>query len=312
MKAFFWLILLISPSIFAQRIDETSYLFEIPDSSFIRISYDNDLFQAKDHYYTQGFTAVIMNPVLSKNPINHLLLKSRNTTTKNGIRLESIVYTPTDIVADSVLKNDRPFAAIISLGFLLQQRINKKLLLSSDFTLGIIGPAAWGNEIQTGIHRITKNSLPKGWKHQIKNDVVVNYSAQLEKILIQKRIVSISALAKSILGTYQTNVALGINAHLGWKQLTNSTETRRFNCFVYSQTFAKVVGYDASLQGGVFQRTSEHSFRYSEINPITLEQHLGFVLRVPHFYFGVNFGWITNEFKIGQQHSWGGLRIGFY
>ncbi|MEO9258031.1 MAG: lipid A-modifier LpxR family protein, partial [Crocinitomicaceae bacterium] len=140
----FIFLLFIQAKVNAQRIDNTSSLFQIEDSTYGRISYDNDLFQAKDIYYTQGITLDIYAAGLRKNPINYALLHFRNSVRSNySIQLASTVYTPTSILSDSILKGDRPFSAVLTVGF-IQSTIqrNAKRMLTTQLDLGVIGPTA--------------------------------------------------------------------------------------------------------------------------------------------------------------------------
>ena len=85
-------------------MDSYSSLFEIPDSAFVRIQYDNDLFQKQDIYYTQGVSLEVVNPLFRKNPINRILISSsKSNANKYGIRIETAAFTPTSILSDSIL-----------------------------------------------------------------------------------------------------------------------------------------------------------------------------------------------------------------
>lgn len=302
-------------SAFGQRIDSYSTLFEIPDSSFVRLHYDNDLFQRQDVYYTQGVCLEVVNPVFEKNPINKILISSRKAHTKKyGIRIETAAFTPTSILSDSILLNDRPYAATMALNFYQMSYFAEvKIKLVSDLQIGVIGPAALGKEIQTGIHRVTNNSLPLGWQHQIKNDFILNYSTRLEKELLSYRsLVSLNAFGQINLGTYQTNALIGLDLSFGQKNNIFNASENKFPYFIYLQSKLKTVAYDASLMGGLLNRTSEYSIPFSAIKKVVAEQHVGVVIQFPHVYFGADFGFITPEFSGGKSHAWGGIRLGFY
>ncbi len=308
-------ILIVSLNSLAQRIDSYSTLFEIPDSAFVRFQYDNDLFQRQDIYYTQGVCLEIVNPVFRKNPINKILFSSSQSSyKKTGIRLETAAFTPTSILSDSLLFNDRPYSAMMALNFYqMSYFIEPSMKLTSDFQIGVIGPAALGKEIQTGIHRITNNSLPHGWEHQIQNDIILNYSTRLDKQLLSYRsLIALNGLGQVNLGTYQTNLVVGLDLSIGHKNNVFSATSNQFQYFIYGQSKLKLIGYDASLMGGVFNQSSEYTLSYSELNKLVAEQHVGFVLQLPHVYFGADFGFITREFSGGTTHAWGGLRLGFY
>lgn len=316
MRIYFILILLLFCQFsFAQRIDCYSTLFEISDSSFVRIQYDNDLFQAQDIYYTQGVSLEMVFPVLKKNPVNKLFIPAKfSALTKSGIRIETAAFTPTSIVSDSILYNDRPYAAIMAIDFFqMSYQPTYRLKLSSELQLGMIGPMALGKEIQTGIHRITNNSLALGWWHQIKNDILLNYTLRFDKELLHyNSLIAFNTFAIAKIGSYQTNLSLGIDLSVGQKNNLYSSKKHKFQYYLYGQSQLKIMGYDASLMGGMFNHSSEYILNYSTINKLVAENHVGLVLQFPHVYFGVDFGWITKEFSTGTSHSWGGIRLGFY
>lgn len=315
MKLIVLLVLLTSSSIFAQRIDSHSSLFEITDSAFVRFQYDNDLFQAQDIYYTQGVCLEIVNPLFQKNPLNKIMVSSKKSSSKkSGIRIETAAFTPTSIISDSILYSDRPYAAIMALNcYQMNYFKGQKMKLSSDVQIGVIGPLALGKEIQTGIHKLTNNSLPRGWEHQIQNDFILNYAARLEKQIVSyASLFSLNGMGQLNLGTYQSNLCVGLDLSFGRKNNLYQRVEHNFQYFIYGQSKLKVIGYDASLMGGMLNQSSAYTISYSDMNKLVAEQHVGLVIQFPHIYIGVDFGWITQEFKSGQQHSWGGLRLGIY
>lgn len=299
----------------AQRIDPHGLLFEIPDTTFFRFQYDNDLFQGQDLYYTQGVCLELVNPVFRKNPIHKILLSSPHSSAeKYGIRIETAAFAPTSILSDSIPNTDRPYAATMTLNFYQMTCFNAlKMKLSSGVQVGILGPAAFGKEIQTGIHRITNNSLPSGWQHQIQNDLILNYAVHLDKQLVRYRsLVALNGVGEVNFGTSQTNFSVGLDLSFGHKNNLFEGELNKFQYYLYAQSKLKAVGYDASLMGGLFNRSSVYTIPYSEINILVGEQHLGIVFQFPHVYFGADYGFITPEFSGGKSHAWGGIRLGFY
>ena len=313
LKGILWAIICVN-TCFAQRIDTYSSLAEIPTNSFIRLNYDNDLFRLQDIYYSQGLTLEIVHPSMKKNPINHLFLHPiKSDKQKNGVRFESTVYTPSTILSDSILLNDRSYASILALEFYeFSYQSIKTMKLISSFQIGIIGPAAMGREIQTGIHRVTNNSLPLGWQHQIKNDLLLNYNLRVDKQLFHyKTNIALNGIGSTDIGSYQTNFSLGIDLSLGKKNNTFLNNDSKFQAYIYGQSQIKLIGYDASLMGGMFHRSSDNTLSYSSISKIVNENHLGITLLYDSFSFGVDFGWISKEFDTGSAHSWGGIRIAF-
>ena len=155
MSRMVYLLLLILPLFaYSQRINNTISYRNISNDSYFRLSYDNDYFTSSDRYYTQGINAEWVSPVFRKNPLNFLLLKSRDKPVKFGIKADHFGFTPTSIKSNEILKNDRPFAACLSIsGFSMIYDSDRNNIYTSSFSLGVIGSWAGGEGMQKGIHR---------------------------------------------------------------------------------------------------------------------------------------------------------------
>lgn len=298
----------------AQEINHYSTLFDVRDSTYMRIAYDNDIFLKTDRWYTQGIGIDVYSYKLKRNPINALLFGLKNSDRDRfGIEFRTHGCTPSTILSDSVLTGDRPYSAVFTFGFArTSQQSGNNVRLTSALQLGIIGPAAFGKEIQTGIHKLTGSDLPLGWQHQIKNAPIVNYSlrGQSDGPLLS-RFFDLSGFCELQLGTFQTNLAGGIEMSIGQRNRSSSKKFHRVEYYIYSQSSLKLVAYDASLMGGIINRDGYH-LSYSEINFLVLKQHLGLVIAVPHVAFSFDFAFISEEIRTGLPHSWGGFRLTFY
>lgn len=297
----------------AQRIDNTVSYRGIDGDSYFRFHYDNDFFTAEDLYYTQGYTFELVKPWLEKNPANILFIKPANAVIKYGVAFEQTGFTPTVITAPEILYGDRPFAATIAVkSFVVAiDTINKSQIVSS-ITLGMIGPAAFGNEMQTGIHKWIDDDIPQGWKHQIRNDVIIDYELAYEKQLLAANIFALGSYAKVRLGTLNTNVSTGLTMKLGIiNDVFSSANKKKFSVYLYAQPVATVVGYDASLQGGLFNTSSPYTIPSSDIERIVLQSYFGLIIKYRGLYLEYSRAVITREFSTGHSHKWGGFRVGF-
>lgn len=303
----------------AQEINNYSTLFDVRDSSFVRVSYDNDVlnFLGTDYYYTQGIGIDYFSHKLRKNPLNIVLLALKNSDRDRfGIEFRTHGCTPTSILSDSVLIGDRPYAGVFSLGITRSShQIRRDLRLTSKFELGMIGPAALGKQTQTGIHAITGNDLPLGWQHQIRNSPIVNYITRLEFELGPNKFVPrylySSLYGEAKLGTFQTNLSSGIEFSLGARNRSYTKDKHTYEFYLFGRSGITLVGYDASLMGGIINR-SGYFLRYSEINPFVLRGQLGLVFAAPHFSIVAQMSFLSREIRDGLEHSWGGLRLTFY
>lgn len=310
------LILLVFPSfLIAQKIDNMASFRDIKSDSYFRYNYDNDYFASTDHNYTQGYNFELVTPFLLKNPLNYLFVKTKNSESKYGISIEHIGYTPNDIGSAEIQLGDRPFvAAIMIKSFKISTDTIQKTRLVSSLNVGIIGPGAFGKEMQTAIHEFSGNTIPQGWHHQIKNDVVLNYEISHEKQLLRFRnFLTIQSNATARFGTLFTNVSLGGNATIGLinAPFTSVKNKNKFQLYAFVQSFVTAVGYDATLQGGVFNDKSPYTIPDNEMKRLVAQNNIGFILQTRSLFFEYTRTAITREYESGHSSKSGGLKIGF-
>jgi hypothetical protein len=301
--------------LFAQKIDNLVSFRDIQSSNYFRFNYDNDYFAATDENYTQGYSFEFVSNSLQHNPANYLLYKPKKGSIKYGIAVEHIGFTPNDYVSASIQFGDRPFAAAIMLkSFIITTDTIKKSRFSQSFSLGLIGPGAFGKEMQVEIHRATGNKPPGGWDNQIKNDLVLNYRFDYEKQLLSYAdFFTLQSNTSLQLGTLYTNLSAGLNTTIGLINAPfNTVKTKnRFQIYLYSQSLVNTIVYDATLQGGLFNNKSPYTIASSEIERFTAQFNYGLVLKTRTLYFEYTRSIITREFKTGSPAKWGGIKIGF-
>lgn len=310
------LFLLFAPNIFmGQKIDNMASFRDVKSNNYFRFQYDNDYFASTDKEYTQGYNFEFTSPRLAKNPVNHLFISPKNSELKYGLSIEHIGFTANNIASDQIQFADRPFAAAIMLkSFSIATDTIHKSRIVSSLNLGIIGPGAFGGDMQTAIHEATGNTIPKGWYNQIKNDVVLNYELSYEKQLLRvNNFLSINSNATIRLGTLFTNASFGFNATLGLinSPFTSVKNKNKFQLYLYTQPLANIIGYDATLQGGLFNHESVYTINDHDIERFTLQNNYGIVLQYRGLYLEYSRTLLTREFSYGNSFEWGGIHIGF-
>lgn len=303
----------------AQRIDHTAAFRSLQnDKGYFRFHYDNDFFaKAKtDYYYTQGYSFEVGSPVFRYNPLSKMLLRFKGSTPTYGLAFEHFGFTPTSIRSNEILVGDRPFAGVILLkSFAISVDTAHRQRLSSVLSTGMIGPAAFAGQMQAYIHRRTGNIDPQGWQFQIHNDVAINYELHHERQLLEvPHLLSLHSDARLRLGTLSDKVQAGFTLTLGKfdSPLTSSTKSanRNFQFYLYSQSLGSAVGYDATLQGGLFNRNSPYTLKGSELNRFIFQNNYGIVLHFWKIYAEYYRTYLSREFKSGREHSWGGVKLG--
>ena len=297
-----------------QKIDNTASFRDIKSDSYIRLNYENDFFTSTDLDYSQGCNLELIAPWLAKNPILYLLISPKNSEFKYGLSLEHIVFTPDTLDSYEIQYGERPFAAAYMLkSFSIATDTIHKSRTSSSLSLGLIGPGAGGGNMQKVIHKITGSETPNGWYYQIKNDLVLNYDISYEKQLLRSNdFFSLNGNADLKLGTLFTNASVGLNATLGIinSPFTSVRNNNKFQLYLFSQPLVNVIGYDATLQGGLFDRKSPYRIKSSDIERVTLQNNFGIVLQYQRFYLEFSHTLLTREISTAKSHKWGGFRIG--
>jgi lipid A 3-O-deacylase len=295
---------------FPQAIDNTSSFRDINSNKYFRIHYENDFFTATDYYYTQGINVEYIHPSIGHFFLEKILLRFRGDSPKYGISIEQDAYTPTSIQHNNILFGDRPFAAtlfvktfVISVDSVNNQR------LATSLSTGVIGPAAGGEQMQSSIHHIFPHNIrPLGWQNQIHNDLVLNYEVDHEKeILYAGHFFSLNTSASIRAGTLSDKTNAGIVIEAG-NDIHNIR--RKIGFHIYEQPLVNLVGYDATMQGGLFDHSSPYTISARQISRTTFQNNAGIVVIMGKLYLEYFQTYLTPEFVDSRFHRWGGIRIG--
>ena len=298
-----------------QKMDHLSGMRAINAGHYFRFNYDNDYFASQDRNYTQGINLELVLPVLRKNPVNFFLVKPKGNQLQYGLAIEHIGYAPNNIKSPEIQYGDRPFAAAIMLSsFVIARDTIALSRIHSSLSLGVLGPAAFGKAMQEGIHKATGNTQPEGWRNQIGNAPVVNYELEYERQIYRYRnFFGLSAAAKIMAGSLFTNVSVSANAAVGLigQPFASLKKKKSFTIYAYVAPRASIIGYDATLQGGLLGSRSPYRIGGGGINRFTLQNTYGLVLQTKTLYFEYTRTALTREFDSGIAAKWGGIRMGF-
>ena len=288
----------------------------------LAFAYANDFFFGTDYYFTQGITADLVSPALARLPTCHLLARgAAGGTSYFGVALHSDGFTPTSITDKHIRVGDRPYAAYFYASlYHVGLQGAKGQRLTSALEVGYIGPAAGGKPIQTKLHELTNNPTPQGWDYQIRSDAVLNYRLAYEqRLLAAGRWLELAGSTEASLGTLYTYASLGGRlrvgrfnsyfANLGGASPTTRAGLRRWQLYAEATGAANLVGHDATLQGGVFNRSSPYTLAFKEINHLV--PHATAALAVAHdgLSFTATAVYVGPEFGGGRTHRWGVLAL---
>lgn len=168
--------------------------------AYTSFTLENDLFTPdnSDRYYTNGIRLAFISSTFDEfNDENSYgwvrsLLGDMDLVSADGYKrgvaygIGQIVITPDDIARSDEQTDDLPYAGLLY-GFYSMngQREGRAETLSLMF--GVVGPLSMAEESQKFLHKIIGNDEPKGWKHQLKNELKLNLSYDRRYLLASYR-----------------------------------------------------------------------------------------------------------------------------
>ena len=153
--------------------------------------FENDLFADTDQSYTNGIRLAWVSPDIDTylyDPQLPVWLREVNSfftplypdpedendeVSRNLVfTIGQQMYTPEDRERTTLDPNDRPYAGWLYAGFGYHAKTNNTLN-SVEVNIGVVGPAAFGQEAQDMVHRARGIELFQGWDNQLENELGV-------------------------------------------------------------------------------------------------------------------------------------------
>ncbi len=301
-------------TVFSQQNDSIFNL--VKTENYIRIQYDNDFFSATDRYYTQGIQLDFTHPIVKYSPFTYTLFSLKKTSKKYyGIQFHQDCFTPLSIRYDTLNYRERPYAATFFISHTLNSlNKEKKMAIQTQVDLGIIGPCAKCEDEQKAIHRALLNIQPLGWGNQLQTDYIINYRIKVEKGLYSKKNREINAQTQLRVGTLYTDINAGITARMGFfspyfsnlgMDIKGIHRKRNFQFYGILRGNAKAVGYNATLQGGVFNNNNRYEINTNRITRFVFDGMAGIVLTYKKISLEYDKFYLSKEFTEGLDHGWG-------
>ena len=292
----------------------------------LKIGFNNDIFDYTDQFFTNGISFEYVAPALSDNPVKYILLpywgKARNYY---GLSLIQNLYTPSTTKVGGILYGDRPYASYLYFGsFKVTNDETHHFRQVSELGLGVIGPPSLGGTVQDLFHKyVPYNNEPLGWEYQISTDAVINYTVSLSKGIINTAHTQLILSGNAALGTLYTNLGGGFNLRLGWfndffsdlgvrkKRVLIARGARVMQYFFSLKGSGRVIGYDATLQGGLINSNSVYTIPSASIIRLVSQSSLGFTFTCGAVGIEIEQIVLSPEFSNNWWHAWGHIGLLF-
>ena len=289
-------------------------------------SWDNDFLnivgKGTDKYYSGGLKfEVLYKNKRTKNCItDKALLTFRADTNKiYSWSVTQKTFTPEDIKRTVMYDGDWPYAAGLYLSHNVFSVNNKKnIAIRSGFDVGVLGPSAFGGEVQSWLHGVIHYARPQGWSHQINNTLILNFNEAIEPKLFATQNLEIIGNAEADFGTTLNSTKMGIQVRLGKLNDYFAPKAGNKQIFLTYSFNANWVLYDAYLEGGLFDKTNlkestrlEYKLSSSEINNFYFENKASLNLIFKNWSFIYTQTYTTPQTKRTDEHSYGNVSFFF-
>ena len=303
-----------------------SLLAQDAETPYFNLSVENDLFvfkgDATDRYYTNGVRLDFFYQKRNRKFPSSLLVKISDDRNVYGWGLAQDMFTPSRIDISTVQFNDRPYAgALFAIHSLNSYDYSKKIKVSSELYLGVIGPLSLAEETQIWVHGLFNYVRPEGWKNQVTNDVIINYNLQLEKEVIYfPGKLFVTGIMETFNGTLYN--AMGVGFMLSVGRVNNFTgqknelisQKKKWQLYVILKPSVRVIYYNALLQGGIITNLENSQERYrlnkDQVERINVFTEAGIVYEHPKITFILKQKMRTAPIKGGNAMEVGSLAIG--
>lgn len=304
----------------------------------LNIYFENDLFSDTDQQYTNGTKVSWVSPdvtrfVESRFPVltewvdREVHFLRRDYDHKNvAFSIGQNMHTPENIVTTELDENDRPYSAwlYLSAGFHAKNKHRQDTLA---IQIGMVGPAALGQEIQNLVHDLRNIDRANGWDNQIGNEVGLN--------LVGERRVRLNAHTTGsgweadafasgglVLGNVSTYANVGIEGRIGYNlpQDFGTTHIRpggetnipllneqNYGFLLFASLEGRAVARDIFLDGNTFR--DSHSVSKE---PLAGDFAFGVKFKLKDFKISLSQVRRSKQFKLQpESHSFGSIMVSY-
>lgn len=304
-----------------------SLLAQNDETPYINVSVENDLFvfkgDATDRYYTNGVRLDYFYQKEKRKFPSSLLLKISEDKNVFGWGLAQYMFTPSQIDIPTVQYGDRPYAgALFAIHSLSSYDYSKKIKVTSELYLGVMGPLSLAEETQIWVHGIFNYTKPLGWKNQVPNDIIINYNLRLEKEMIYvPEKLFVTGTIETFNGTLYNAMGAGFIVRLGRvhnffePKIGSVSGKKKSQLYVFLKPTVRTIYYNALLQGGIITNIKKSHDGYilnkDQIERISVFTEAGIVYERPQINFMLKQKMRTAPIKGGNALEVGNLSIGF-
>jgi len=220
---------------------------------------ENDayLFQKKDAYYTNGIFFKLNTA--SKKEGNKII---------RSFEIGQMIYTPLIRKTTGPADIDRPYCGYLYTKYNRSAFFTNNGLLQYSASLGMVGGASLGEDVQNSYHKLLGYSRFSGWQYQVQNSLGIDMGISYARTVLEDSSwIKWVPVVQMNLGSTFTNAKLGAYLCMGsfennrnsalWNARVQSKETtslRKYELFAYWYPQLIFQAYNATVEGGLFSK----------------------------------------------------------
>ena len=265
-----------------------------------------------DQYYTSGLR---LGWTSGQDAVDPIAAWGRaiwgDGTTRLSIDLSQSLFTPRDTQLDPPDPRDRPYAGeLIVTGGMIHDTAWTRDVVS--VSLGVIGPAALGEEVQNGFHNIIGDTPNRGWHYQIPDQLAFQFLGQRTwrlpiadlGVMDADVLPSVTASVGDIRDYVQAGGVIrfgqGLASDFGTARIEPGlngadayTNVQPFAWYGFAGVDGQAVGYEVTLDGSTFRNNTPSVSRIWDVGELEAgAAFLFYGLRVTYTQT-----WQTQEFR---------------
>ena len=302
------------PLALAQEKDDDA----VPNRGVWSLTSENDLFGGTDRNYSNGIRIERVSPENEVFPAlrwvaNRLpLLDLERRDLRQGLALSHAIFTPEDITRTRPDPGDRPYAGwlyVSGTAVASDEHIQDILQVN----IGIVGPSAGGEFVQSNWHDLIQEEQPKGWDCQLKDEPGIEIIAQRMALFDGPDLplsleTDFGLHGGGAVGNVRTYAATGLVGRIGWDLESDFGPPRirpalsgagtfaprqPFGAYLFAGLEGRFVLRDMFLDGNAFR----DSPRVSDRNKLVGDLQAGAAVHISNVQLAFTYVHRTEEFQ---------------
>ncbi len=305
------------------------------ESKFLTLTSENDYFGGgTDRQYTNGMRLTYYDmggdpPLVGVFFDQFVPTFDVNETTSVYYSLGHNLYTPDDITQTTPDLNDRPYAGFLYLSAGMTS-ITGNHLDDMEVTFGVVGPWAFGEDVQKKFHATFGFDEPLGWDYQLENEpgLILSWQRRWPEAYSSEFLdmfyFRISPYIGTSLGNVYTYAASGLTMQLTPKQYKWQSEPLRVRPAIPGNGFfavpeneiawslfagleGRAMGRNIFLDGNTFRDSPSVDKRY-----FVADANAGVAVTYGRMQISYSLNWRSKEFKTQTDESlFGAVSVGY-